>query len=166
MVVTIIPVPELSKNWVQFVSVKLEGQSRSEFEKFDDKEFVKPHHIKEQQIIYSTIKSIGRRGAKERYFRSERAAFALPGKIDQEHMDANSDDYGVRLYCGILALDLVLVLNGDIKTQLDPEECPNVRSHFQLAQRIVRALMKAKANGFIRFIDGRIDIDDDYEIEI
>lgn len=166
MVVAITPIPELSENWVQFVSAKLEGESRSEFEKFDDKEFVKPHHLKEQEIIYSTIQNIGRRGAKERYFRPEGPAFALPGKVEREHMAANPDDFGVRLYCGILALDLVLLLNGDIKTKLDPKECPNVRPHFQLAQKIVRALIKAKADGFIQFIDGKIEMDDGYEIEI
>jgi hypothetical protein len=144
----------------------LEGQSRSEFEKFVDKEFVKPQHLKEQEIIYSTIRTISRRGAQERYFRSEAPAFALPGRVDQEHMDDNPDDYGIRLYCGILAVDLVLLLNGDVKTKLDPKNCPNVSSHFQLAQKIVRALMKANADGFVRFVDGNIEIDDEYEIEI
>jgi hypothetical protein len=59
----------------------------------------------------------------------------------------------------------VLLLNGDVKTKLDPKECPNVRYHFQLAQKIVRALIKAKGDGFIRFIDGKIEMDEGYEIE-
>jgi hypothetical protein len=166
LVVTIVPIPELSEKLVQFVSVRLEGEALSEFDKFDEKEFPEPHHQEELQIIYSTIRQISKRGAKTYYFRHEGPAFALPGKVDQEQMDANPDDYGLRLYCGILAPDLVLLLNGDIKTEQDPRQCPNVGPHFRLALRIVRALMKAWEDGFIRFTDGKVDIDDEYEIEI
>ena len=138
----------------------------SEFEKFDEKTFTKPHHIREQQIIYKTIEQVGRRGAKEFYFRPESGAHALPGQVDQDLMDANPDDFGIRVYCGLLREDLVLLLNGDVKTKLDPNDCPNVGPHFRLAKRLVNALLKAEREGFIRFTSGGIEMDDDYEFEI
>jgi hypothetical protein len=144
----------------------LEGQSRSEFEKFDDKEFTKPQHLEELKLIYSTIRTISRRGAKERFFRFEERAFALPGRVEEEHMDANPDDFGIRVYCGILAMDVVLLLGGDIKTKRSAKDCPNVKPHFELAQRIMRAFNKAMEDGFIRIVDGRVEMDSDYELEI
>jgi hypothetical protein len=61
---------------------------------------------------------------------------------------------------------LVLVLNGDIKTKLNPKDCPLVGPHFQLAIRLVSALLKAEKEGFVRFTSGGIEMDDDYEFQI
>jgi len=166
LVVSFIPIPELFKNKVRFIAAKLGSSALSEFEKFDEKTFTKPHHIREQQIIYKTIEQVGRRGAKEFYFRPESGAHALPGQVDQDLMDANPDDFGIRVYCGLLREDLVLLLNGDVKTKLDPNDCPNVGPHFRLAKRLVNALLKAEREGFIRFTSGGIEMDDDYEFEI
>jgi len=159
-------IQDFSFRAVRFISAKLGKDSLSEFEKFDRKEFPKLQHMRELQIIYKTIEKIGERGAKSFFFRHEGPAFALPGKVDQELIDSNPDDFGIRLYCGLLRPDLVLLLNGGIKTKLNPEDCPNVGPHFRNAVKLVRALLKAENNGFVRFTGSGIEMDEGFEIEI
>jgi hypothetical protein len=138
----------------------------TEFEKFDAQVFAEPYHRTEQQIIYSTVAAMGERGAKLYYFRPERQALALPGHVDESIIKANPTDYGVRLYCGLLRPDLVLLLNGGIKTELDPEQCPNVRPHFRNAVNLMRVILKAEQDDFVRFTSDGIEIDEGFDIEI
>ena len=166
MLVSFAPIPGFSFRNVQFISAKLGKDPLSEFEKFDSKEFSKPQHIEELQIIYKTIAEIDKRGAKSFYFRHEGPAFALPGRVDKRLMDSNRDDFGIRLYCGLLRQDLALLLNGGIKTRLDPKLCPNVGPHFRNAVNLVKALLKAENDGFVRFTRAGIEMDEDFEIEI
>jgi hypothetical protein len=166
LVVSFDTIPGLSFRNVQFISAKLGKDPLSEFEKFDEKDFPLPHHITERQIIYTTITKIGERGAKPFFFRHEGPAFALPGKVDQALIESNLDDFGIRLYCGLLRPDLVLLLNGDIKTKLNPDECPNVGPHFRNAVKLVRVLLKAESDDFVRFTSSGIEMDEGFEIEI
>lgn len=166
MVVSFEFIPGLSFRNVQFLSAKLGKDPLSEFEKFDEKDFPQPQHITERQIIYTTIRKIGERGARPFYFRHEGPAFALPGKVDQTLIESNPGDFGIRLYCGLLRPDLVLLLNGDIKTKRNPDECPNVGPHFRNAVKLVRILLKAESDDFVRFTSFGIEIDEGFEIEI
>ena len=166
MIVSFEPIPGLSFRNVQFISAKLGKDPLSEFEKFDEKDFSKPQHVTERQIIYTTITKIGERGAKPFFFRHEGPAFALPGRVDQTLIESNPDDFGIRLYCGLLRPDLVLLLNGGIKTKQNPDECPNVGPHFRNAVKLMRVLLKAESDDFVRFTNSGIEIDEGYEIEI
>ncbi len=166
MIVGFGPIPGLSFKNVQFISAKLGKDPLSEFEKFDELELIKHQHITELQIIYATIRKIGQRGAKSFFFRHEGPAFALPGKVDQGLIESNPDDFGIRLYCGLLRPDLVLLLNGGIKTKLNPAECPNVGPHFRNAVNLVRVLLKAENELLIRFTSSGIDMDEGFQIEI
>jgi hypothetical protein len=160
------PIPGLSFKNVQFISAKLGKDPLSEFEKFDEKDFPMPQHVTERQIIYTTITKIGERGAKPFFFRHEGPAFALPGKVDQALIESNPDDFGIRLYCGLLRPDLVLLLNGDIKTKRNPDECPKVGPHFRNAVKLVRVLLKGESGDFVRFTSSGIEMDEGFEIEI
>jgi hypothetical protein len=166
LVVRFDTIPGLSFRNVQFISAKLGKEPLLEFEKFDEKDFPLPQHITERQIIYTTITKIGERGAKPFFFRHEGPAFALPGKVDQALIESNLNDFGLRLYCGLLRPDLVLLLNGDIKTKHNPDECPNVGPHFRNAVKLVRGLLKAESDDFVRFTRSGIEIDEGFEIEI
>jgi hypothetical protein len=166
LIVRLDTIPGLSFGYVQFISAKLGKDPLSEFEKFDEKDFPQPQHITERQIIYTTIAKIGERGAKPFFFRHEGPAFALPGRVDQTLIELNPDDFGIRLYCGLLRPDLVLLLNGDIKTKQNPNECPNVGPHFRNAVKLMRVLLKAESDDFVRFTSSGIEMDEGFEIEI
>jgi hypothetical protein len=166
LVVSFDTIPGLSFRNVQFISAKLGKDPLSEFEKFDEKDFHLPQHVTERQIIYTTITKIGERGAKPFFFRHEGPAFALPGKVDQALIESNPADFGIRLYCGLLRPDLVILLNGDIKTRHNPDECPNVGPHFRNAVKLIRVLLKAERDDFVRFTSSGIEMDEGFEIEI
>ncbi len=119
-------VDELSHN-VDFYTVRLGNKELTEFEFFVNKDF--PDHEEEIEILYNTIDIIGERGAKIRYFKSEGPANALP-KVSKPVILSNEQDFGIRLYCVRLTDYLVVLLNGDIKTTLNPKDCPRVAKHF------------------------------------
>jgi hypothetical protein len=138
----------LSTGNVGFYTIRLGSASLTEFEKFDDSDFT--HHHKELEIIYLILKEMGLRGAEPYYFRPENGAEALPAKrvVPLEIIEANSD-YGIRLYCIRLTKQVVILLNGGIKTNLNPKICPNVKMHFRNAYRLSAAITQAKLDGDI-----------------
>ncbi len=62
-------------------------------------------------------------------FRHEGICVALPPKkrITGEYND-------LRLYCHLITNNVVVLFNGGIKTQDNPEDCPNVKQHFSNAK--------------------------------
>lgn len=109
----------------------------TEIELFEENDF--SEHRKELEILYSVIDLMGTRGAKNYYFKPESAANALP-KVSQEIISANKKDFGLRLYCIRLTDHVVVLLNGNIKTNIDPSKCLNVQKHFKNAVKIARKL--------------------------
>ncbi len=161
MLVRFEKIDDLSNGVVQFYTVRLGNNLLSEFELFDEKEF--PNHENEVILTYNVIMEMGKRGAQKIYFKHEHAANALP-RVSQEIMEANKDDFGLRLYCIHLTRTLVVLLNGDIKTAINPENCKNVKAHFLQAKKIAVHLDKALANGEISYLTE--DSLTDFEIEI
>ncbi len=161
MRVTFEKIDELSTSKVEFYSVKLGDCSLAEFQKFDNKEF--PQHLEELQIAYKTIKEIGKRGARSYFFKFESAAHALP-IVSQAIMDANKEDFGLRLYCIRLTDNVLVLLNGDIKTDINPINCKNVKEHFSNANKIAKRLDKGLLDREINY--QTIDCLINYEIEI
>lgn len=132
-------IEELSEEYVEFYSAKFGKDTLFEFEKFEENEF--PKHQEELQIIYNVINQMRKRGAKNYFFKHEGPANALP-KVTQEIIEANKDDFGLRLYCIRLTDNVVILLNGGIKTKIDPTECSNVKEHFNNAIKIAKKLDK------------------------
>jgi hypothetical protein len=146
LIVTFEVIEDLSHGNVQFYTARFGQKELAEFQLFDEKDFPKEEHQRELEIIYGVINEIINRGAaKKFFFKDERGANALP-KVPQELMDANKKDYGIRLYCIRLTDELVILLNGDVKTHLDPQQCPNVKNHFSDAVNLARKLDRAIAN--------------------
>lgn len=142
----VVKIDVLSTQEVQFYTVVLGANALSEFESFDAKSF--PKHAEEIRKIYGIINEFKQRRAKSWYFKDERYAEALPFVTFSEGKK-NKDDFGIRLYCKRLSEDKLILLNGDIKTTLNPSDCPNVSIHFSRANKICRKIDQAIANGEI-----------------
>jgi hypothetical protein len=146
-----------------FNSIQGNGQL-SEFEKFDEKDF--SNHNEELEILYTIIEEMKIRGAKQHYFKFEGPANALP-RVDKIIWDKNHDDFGLRLYCVRLTDNIVILLNGGIKTKRDPKFCPNVSKHFKNAVNIARNIDHALQHQLMRLNNNRIEFtDEEFQFEI
>lgn len=154
-------IEDYSTELVEFYTVRLEDDELTEYEKFYEKDF--PDHKEEIQIIDSIIIEIGLRGAKKYQFKHEGAADAIPF-VSDEIKENNQNDWGIRLYCVRVNENVVILLNGDIKTNRDPERCDNVKPHFRLSRRIARGIDNAIAEKDINVTI--IDCLNHYEIYI
>lgn len=154
-------IEELSTGVTQFYTIRLGNNELTEFELFDEKEF--PNHQEELEIAYNVIAQMQDREARKIFFKDESGAHALP-RVPEEIMDNNKYDFGLRLYCIFLTPELVILSNGDIKTNINPLECPNVSVHFKRIRKIASILDKALINGEINY--NNENPFEDFEIEI
>ncbi|MBK9149681.1 MAG: hypothetical protein IPM26_01240 [Saprospiraceae bacterium] len=123
---------------VSYYSLLLEDERMSLFEKFLDTYRNSEFRNDLQHIMY-WIQYMGKNhGAKAYFFRKEQDAEALPppGKILKiEHIK-------LRLYCCVLSENVVILLDGGVKTASKAQNCPNVGPSFRKANRISIALTK------------------------
>ena len=141
----------LSFDRVTYYSFKVGDSSEtneiSEFEDFKNK-FGK---TLEFRFIFGKLRAFGRTGARENYFRFEDKAVALPpyGSISElKTLHPEEENFvDLRLYCIRMSDRCVILLNGDIKTTTKALDCPNCRSHFQLANAISRKIDKGISVG-------------------
>ena len=149
MKVAIEKIHDFSTGFIQFYTIRLNYNNKTEYESFMEIDF--NTHLDEIKILNAAIETIGKRmRINERYFEPERGGFALPS-VSKEIKDANTNDFGIRLYCLIPNSNILILLNGGIKTKLKPEECPNVSSHFD---RMIK--LKAQIDRLVRI--GAIDL--------
>lgn len=148
MIVLFERIDDISIGEIDFYTARIDNNDLTEFELFVEKEF--PSHKKELEILYSVIDEMKIRGAKSYYFKPEREANALP-KVTQEIITANKKDFGIRLYCIRLTEKVVVLLNGDIKTEKNPVNCPNVQQHFKNAVKIARELDRLLKEGEVNY---------------
>ncbi|NCU04804.1 MAG: hypothetical protein GXC73_12540 [Chitinophagaceae bacterium] len=127
-------IEELCSSKVDIYTVQIGDNELFEFEKYYQKEF--PEHREERDFIDAKLEEIKERGALQHYFRFEENAVAMPNAVPQEIVELNRDDQGIRLYGIRLSSNVLILLNGDIKTNQNPRECPNVRNHFLFANRL------------------------------
>ena len=124
-----------------------------------------PDYVEQLGMILQFIKDIGKKyGARKAHFRHERAADALPPPYYIQPGKPNK--YGLRLYCIRLSDQVVVLLNGDLKIENDPEDCPNCRRHFRFANALARRLDEALRNKELLIADRELHMDDDFEIEL
>ncbi|BDQ11648.1 hypothetical protein [Sediminibacterium sp. TEGAF015] len=73
-------------------------------------------------------------------------------KFDAKAFPENQKDFD-RIYSILLRMGerLVILLNGDVKTHLNPKQCPNVRKHFDFAIRLSTLIDKAKFDKIIQW---------------
>ncbi len=133
-------------------------------------------HKKKVIHIVNWLKEIGERyGALKHLFRDEQSQGEASGLPPQgRHRpptyteDGKNVPNNLRLYCYILNEYVVILFSGAIKTANYPQDCPNVRPHFEEANRLTRAIDTAIKEKEIRWIDNYEDIDfeDDMLMEL
>jgi len=81
----------------------------------------------------------------------ERSAIALPFEDSFKHfkeIGLLDQGYANLRWYGVLLNDRkIILLNGAVKTARYPQECPNVRRHFNLAVKIADAIHKLTSQG-------------------
>ncbi|MEX6691272.1 hypothetical protein QTN47_27430 [Danxiaibacter flavus] len=141
MKATFEPIEDLCSDYLATYSVYLDDNPITEYEQFYEKEF--PNHAEEIKEIDYILYQCTYRGALSNFFyKHEGAASAIP-YVKAEIIEKNTIDFGIRLYCIRLRNDMLILLNGDVKTHIDPAQCPKVSRHFALAHRLGRAIDKA-----------------------
>ncbi|MBI4929907.1 MAG: hypothetical protein HY841_04030 [Bacteroidetes bacterium] len=127
-------------------------------------------HHSEYKIILKVIDAIGYhyRGAEPYLFRFEDKADALPPprKSAKNILDIEIVMHSeLRLYCIRLSNEVVVLLNGGVKTRDQALNCPNVSGHFRFAQTIAKLIDDLIARKEIR-IEGKEIINETGEEEI
>ena len=120
MIVTFEKIEDISTREVVFYTDRLDDKKLTEIEIFDEQEF--PEHEHELEILYNAIDLMQGKGALKPFFKVEDAANALP-IVPQSLYAASGTDFGIRLYCIRINDNLVVLLNGSIKTALKNQDC-------------------------------------------
>ena len=157
---------------VSYYSVTINSETTSLFESF-----LATHTAINREKLYHIldwIEVIGlKHGAKTHLFRSEAYGSdtsALPpaGKerepsyIEEGEIESNS----LRLYCFRLNENVVILYSGDLKTADIAQNCPNVKPHFILANRLTKALENSIKEKDINWNKDCTDIIFDSDLEI
>lgn len=126
-----------------YYTVQLEGKKVSEFRDFQQRMSITERDLLDLNEIRLYVQQIGMKwGAKPRHFRKEKEAEGLPPPYHFFETDG-ADDFGLRLYCIRLCDEIVILLNGDRKTHQKAQACINCKAHFELANKVARAITKA-----------------------
>ena len=162
-------------DYVTYYTIRLVGDDSkdvlSETDKFYATHDKEDHsHFDEFDAIVRVIDAMGNyyRGAEPCFFRFENAADALPpnrkeaGRVFEIEIVRDSE---LRLYCIRLSNEIVVLLNGGVKTNDDPRKCSNVARHFSFAQLIAKAIDEFILEGAIK-LDGKSIINNTGESEI
>ncbi len=143
----------------------------SETEKFYEIYDNEAHpYFSEFDIIGKVVDAMGysENGAEAHFFRFEDAASALPPgkKVAERLLETEiATDSQLRLYAIRLRNEVVVLLNGGVKTEIEALNCPNVRVHFRFAQAIAKAIDELIIDKSIR-IEGKKIINETGEDEI
>lgn len=146
--------------------------------------FLEKHKAENKEKLYhilAWIEKLGNKiGAEKFYFRNEAetsdASALPPSGIDKEPVYVDFDEKtgievnkpnNLRLYCLRANDSVVFLFNGDIKTTLKAQDCPNVKPHFKLANKLATLLNQAFADKEIKWIEDFTDIsvEDDFQLE-
>jgi hypothetical protein len=149
---------KLSKT--HFYSVKFVDRASSEFRDFYDRMKLKDINFTELLEIIDWFKDWATyEGALENFFRQERDADRLyqPMEFTIKDDDRDDNNFGLRWYCYRHNDNIVILFNGNRKTNLDPELCPNVRPYFLEAVEISKSLDEAFNNGTL-YIDNVFEL--------
>lgn len=149
---------------VTYYSILLEENTQNLFLQFVNAASAEDESREELAIIRTWLTKLGNEiGAQERYFRFEGDARALPPPA--RHLNVSCD---LRLYCMRVNAHIVILFNGAQKTAAQAQDCPNVRSHFALANKLSRAIHEAIVDRRIRISEDehQLRFDEDFELEL
>ena len=157
---------------VSYYSVTINSEPSTLFENF-----IATHTaINNEKLnhILAWLQVIGiKYGAKTNLFRSEAYlsnTSALPptGKRREPTYieDGQTESNNLRLYCFRLNENVVILYNGDLKTADKAQDCPNVKPHFLLANKISRVIENSIKGKDIKWNEDCTDIVFDSALEI
>lgn len=165
MFVRLVRLGRLSFEKVYYYTAHIEDADNNEFQDFLVRMQAIPEYKEQLGKILQFINEIGEKhGAHKGHFKHERSAEALPPPYYIQPGKPNK--YGLRLYCIRLSDEIVILLNGDLKTNNNPEECPNCRKHFRFANTLARKLDEAIRDKDVILNSKHLDMDEDFEIEL
>jgi len=157
---------------VSYYSVTINAEPSSLFEQF----IATNTAINKQKLyhILDWIEVIGiNHGAKVHLFRpesylSDTSALPPTGKEREPTYieDGQTESNNLRLYCFRLNENVVVLYNGDLKTADKAQDCPNVKPHFLLANKITKALENSIKERVINWNEDCTDIIFDSDLEI
>ncbi len=128
---------------ITYYSVQFDGEPVSMFLNFIQKHSQEEYR-EELFVIRKWLQKLGNEiGADRRYFRVEGAgdgeAKAFPPPARYLNMDCS-----LRLYCMWMSRSAVILFDGAEKTANSAQDCPNVSSHFRLANKLTKAISQAQ----------------------
>ena len=130
---------------VTYYSVRIEGAELDEMEKFIVRHKNVSEFKKEFEDLMAWIKYIGEKeGANLKLFRDESSAQALPPEYSEMRKRGMLKEigYNLRLYCLRIDGNIVILLNGGVKTSQKVQDSPDLLSKFRLANKISEAVTK------------------------
>lgn len=167
-------VSQLSGSKTRYYSIHFEDKQVDEVDDFFQRHENEESLEDELNELFNWIDGIAHQtGALEIFFRHERKAVALPPdnhvrvrnrkRFHIQYQEINR----LRLYLIRLNDAVVILLNGGVKTNNDPEHCPNVRRYFRQAQIVADAIDEALQTGDIRYNPDKTSliIHSDFEIQ-
>lgn len=169
MLVHLVSIASLRFEKVTFYSVRLNYKAVSEFRDFQQRLSAAEVNKVELAEINRYIENIGElTGAYPQHFKTEDAAERLPPPYHQFIETEDLGNYGIRLYCIRLSPAVVILLNGNRKTALKVQDCPNCFPHFKLAVNLAKKITAAIQNGDMAIDDEmrELIIYDDFELTV
>jgi hypothetical protein len=164
----IIEIKGLQLAKVNYYTIWIDGNDNPEFFDFATRMNTNLKNKTDFQELLLYINQIGSHyGALQELFHHEAAADALsPPRPYLEYIDIEpeNDNFGLRLYCLRFSESVVILFNGDRKTTLKAQDCPNCAKYFNLAQRLSKAINSVVIEGSLIYIKDNLLIDKDCEL--
>lgn len=160
----ILEIQGFTGNRVKYYSVQVGDRKYSEFEDFIRRHLEIKAIDKQLNYLNRVLENFSHEGARRHYFREERAFQALPPKARYLEFDLGREQ--LRLYCLYISENIVFLFNGGIKTKAKAQDCKNVKSYFQEAEKLTSAIDKMIKEKRIEFDDNLTEILNLEEIEL
>ncbi|WP_010521151.1 hypothetical protein [Aquimarina agarivorans] len=164
-------VPLFKYKYVAYYSVNLDGEGETLYN-----QFVKNHENSKSKNklrhILKWISEIGKKyGAQDRFFRNESCiaeTHALPpvnAHIAPYFIEKGKKN-NLRLYCLKVNEHVVFLFSGAVKTTLKAQDCEQVKPHFELANKLSKAIHIALKEKDIYWNSDYtlLDCDEDFEL--
>ena len=148
---------------VSFYTARLETASLSETEKFIERFLQSSEFKNDFDTIMAWIEKMGEDfGALRIFFRDENGANALPPRkgILERYTPSFVEFANLRLYCIRLSDQMVVLLNGGIKTSEKVQDSPDCIAHFRFAVRFCKLLDEQIRGGTIRIQGRKLEMDE------
>ena len=128
-------------DYVSFYSLLKEDEEDTITQQFFDEYAEQPEWIESVDILVQCMDEIGDRGAARRYFRFEDAAEAIPSR-QLLNLVVRTSRYDLRLYCIRVSDEIVILLNGGVKTSQRVQDSPDLIGKFRFANRVSTEIIK------------------------